>query len=131
MQQFCATYSLSIRTCSQVLQAADSLRAKHLKQHTDGSEPATFSIDVIQDETEGDASARLGATPLHKLLGMRMMLYLLHGREVLDPHGMLIFPPEVKRVVIDAGAHLCASIPSMLLHDIHTVILYLLLGFRR
>lgn len=94
-----------------MLQTADSLRAKHIEQHA--NEPVTFAIDVIQDETEWDASARLGTTPLHKLLGMRMMLYLMHGREVLDPRGMLIFPPEVKRVVIDAGAHMCASAPSI------------------
>ena len=76
--------------------------------------PPGFTLDVpvnvaVEQEAVHVAHSRVGRMTLAEPFGIGLLLRLLHGREVVDADGYFIFPPEVKRVMIDVGAHHCTG----------------------
>lgn len=105
LQTFCEQHSLDLRPCADLLNAVDRGRAQ---PHAD-----PFRLAVMIEKPIIPTRLPIDSLSMDQMLGMHLLLYVMHGREVLDDHGYFVFPPEVKRVVIDVGAHHCEHNPDV------------------
>lgn len=108
-QGFCDTYNVRLRACSMLLSHVEESRSSFLKKHGDlpPDAGALFEVNITLDEGDRAQRAALNFLNIQSPLDVRLLLYVMHGRDVMDGNGLLTFPPEVKRVVIDVGAHHC------------------------